>query len=76
MSDTIELVSHVTLRNLNSFSSHLRWWGPLHLASQGDVAYACTNIQQVAVEEEGDTPHIDTLRDARVWVDFFGSLHQ
>ena len=50
--------------------------GPLHLASPGDVAYACTNIQQVAVEEEGDTPHIDILRDARVWVDFFGGLHQ
>ena len=40
-----------------------------------DVAYACTNIQQVAKEEEEDTPHIDTWRNARVWVDFFGGLH-
>ena len=28
------------------------WCGPLHLAFLGDVAYACTNIQQVASEEE------------------------
>ena len=31
-----------------------------------DVAYACTNIQQVVAE--GDTPHIDTWRNARVSV--------
>ena len=24
------------------------WCGPLHLAFPSDVAYACTNIQQVA----------------------------
>ena len=35
-----------------SFFSHLRWCGPLHLAFLGNVAYACTNIQQVAIEEE------------------------
>jgi hypothetical protein len=23
-------------------------------------------------EEEEDTPHVDTWRNARVWVDFFG----
>ena len=43
--------------------SHLRWCRPLHLTFPGDVAHACTNIQQVASEEEeeeGDTPHIDT----------------
>ena len=28
------------------------WCGPLHLAFPGDVAYAYTNIQQVAEEEE------------------------
>jgi hypothetical protein len=53
------------------------WCGPLYLAFLGDVAYACTNIQQV-VEEEGeedDTPHIDTWRNERVRVDFFGGLH-
>jgi hypothetical protein len=47
------------------------------LAFLGDVAYACTNIQQV-VEEEGeedDTPHIDTWCNERVRVDFFGGLH-
>ena len=54
------------------------WRGPLHLAFPGDVAYACTNLQQVALveeEEEEDTPHIDTWCNARVWVDFFGGLH-
>jgi hypothetical protein len=45
------------------------------LAFLGDVADACTNIQQVAEEEEEDTPHVDTWRIARVWVDFFGGLH-
>jgi hypothetical protein len=39
-----------------------------------DVAYACTNIQQV-VEEEEETPHIDTWHNARVWADFLGGLH-
>ena len=48
MSDTIEIVQHVTVWNLTSFSSHLRWPGPLHLAFTSNVAYACTNIQQVA----------------------------
>ena len=28
------------------------WCGPLHLPIPGDVAYACSNIQQVAEEEE------------------------
>ena len=28
------------------------WCGLLHLTFPGDVAYACTNIQQVASEEE------------------------
>jgi hypothetical protein len=53
--------------------------GPLHLAFSGDVAYACTNIQQVAQEEteyEGDTPHIDMWRNVRVWIDFLGGLHE
>ena len=35
MSDTIELVLHVTLWNLNSFSSHFCWCGPLHLGRCG-----------------------------------------
>ena len=48
MRDTKELVYHVTLWNLNSLTSHLRWCGPLQLAFLGDAAYACTNIQQVA----------------------------
>ena len=61
--------------NLNSFSRHLRSCGPLHLAFMGDVADICTNIQQVAQEEEGDTPHVDTWRNAMVWVDFFGDMH-
>jgi hypothetical protein len=56
------------------------WCGPLYLVFPGDVAYACTHIQQVAEEEEeeeeeGDTLHIDTWRNARVWVDFLGGLH-
>ena len=42
----------------------------------GDVADACTNIQQVAKEEEEeeDTPHVDTWHNARAWVDLFGAL--
>jgi hypothetical protein len=46
------------------------------VAFPGDVADACTNIQQVGEEEEEeDTPHVDTWRNARVCVDFFGGLH-
>jgi hypothetical protein len=45
------------------------------VAFLGDVADACTNIQQVVEEEEEDTPHVDTGRNARLWVDFFGGLH-
>jgi hypothetical protein len=47
------------------------------LAFPGDVAYACTNIQQVAEEEEEeeDTLYVDTWCNARVWIDFFGGLH-
>ena len=26
-------------------------------------------------EEEEDTPHFDTWHNARVWVEFFGDLH-
>ena len=48
MHDAIELVQHVVLWNLKSFSSHLHWCHPLHLAFLDDVSYACTNIQQVA----------------------------
>jgi hypothetical protein len=44
------------------------------IAFLGDVADACTNIQQVAQEEE-DTPHVDTWGNVRVWVDFFGGLY-
>ena len=52
------------------------------MAFLGDVVDACTNIQQVAEEEEegggggggGGSPHVDTWRNARVWVDFFGGL--
>jgi hypothetical protein len=41
---------------------------------------ACTNNQQVAqektkIKKEGDTLHVDTWRNVRVWVDFFGGLH-
>ena len=47
------------------------------MAFQDDVADACTNIQQVAEEEEEEeeTPHVDTWRNVRVWVDSFGGLH-
>jgi hypothetical protein len=33
-------------------SNGVVWFTPLHLAFPGDVANACTNIQQVAEEEE------------------------
>jgi hypothetical protein len=48
------------------------------LAFPSNVADTCTIIQQVALEEEEeeeDTPHVDTWRNARVWVDFFDGLH-
>ena len=53
------------------------WCGPLHLAFLDDVTYACTNIKKVTEEEEEeeDTPHVNTRRNARVWVDFFDGLH-
>jgi hypothetical protein len=60
------------------------WCGPLHLAFPSNVTNACTNIQQVASEEQEqeqeqeeqeDTPHVDTWRNVRVWIDFFGGLH-
>jgi hypothetical protein len=25
--------------------------------------------------KEGDTPHVDIWRNAKVWADFFGGLH-
>jgi hypothetical protein len=34
------------------------------------------NIQQEAEEEKEDTPHVDTWRNVKVWVDFFSGLHQ
>ena len=75
MHDSIDSVWHVTLWKLNSFSSHLCQCGPLHLAFPGDVAYACTNIRQVASEEEEeDIAHVHAWCNARVWVDFFGGL--
>jgi hypothetical protein len=48
------------------------WCGPLHLAFPGDVAEEEEDEKE---EEEGGTPHIDTCRNARLWVDFFGGLH-
>ena len=55
----------------------LSWCGPLHLPFLGDVAYVSINIQQLAEEEEEeeDTPHIETWRNATMWVDCFGGLH-
>jgi hypothetical protein len=49
------------------------------LAFPSDVVDTCTNIQQVEEdeeeeEEEEDTPHVDTWRNARVWVDFLGGF--
>jgi hypothetical protein len=78
MRDTSELVKLVTLWNITKCNILMVGCGPLHLAFSGDVAYAYTNIQQVAEEEEEeeeeDPPLIDTWRNARVWVDFFGGL--
>ena len=48
------------------------WCSPIRLAFLDDVTHACTNIQEE--EEEDGTPHIDTWRNARVWVDFFDDL--
>ena len=53
-------------------------WSTLLGPFPDNVACACTNIQQVAEEEEeeGDTPHnINTWCNATVWVDFFDGLH-
>ena len=50
MRDTSELVQHVTIWNETKCSilSGVVWCGPLCFAFPGDVADACTNIQQVA----------------------------
>jgi hypothetical protein len=42
----------------------------------GGVVDACTNIEEEEEEEEEeeDTPHFDTWRNERVWVDFLGGL--
>ena len=72
----INSVACDTLWKLDSLFSYLYWCGPLRLAFPNNVAYACINIQQVPEEEEeGDTPHIDTWRNARVSDDFFVGLH-
>ena len=65
----------MTLWNNTECNISILWCGPLHLAFLGDVAHACNNIQQVAEEEEEETPHVNTWCNARVWVDFFGGLH-
>jgi hypothetical protein len=44
------------------------------MAFPGKMPHTCTNIQEEAEEEE-DTPHVDTWRNVRVWVDFLGGLH-
>ena len=77
MHDIIELVEHVMLWKNPKCNILMVCCGPLHLAFLGNVAYTCTNIQQVAStkEEGGDTPNVDTWRNARVWVDFLGGLH-
>ena len=33
------------------------------------------HAQEDGEEEEGDTPHVDTWQNARVWVDFLSGLH-
>jgi hypothetical protein len=48
MRDTNELVLHVTLWNNTKCNILMMWCGALHLAFPCNVAYACTNIQQVA----------------------------
>ena len=48
---------------------------PLGLPGQCGI---CMHQHSTVAEEEGeeDTPHIDMWRNARLWVDFFGGLHQ
>ena len=48
MCDYIKLVQHVTLWNNTKCNILMVWYGPLHVAFPDNVAYACTNIQQVA----------------------------
>jgi hypothetical protein len=48
MHESIESVYHVTLWNNTKCNILMVWCGPLHLTFPNDVAYACTNIQQVA----------------------------
>jgi hypothetical protein len=47
------------------------------LAFSSDVTDTCTNVQQVAreEEEEEDTPYVDMWHNARIWVVFFGGLN-
>ena len=62
----------MTLWNNSKCNIIMVWCGPLHLAFPGDVAEEEEDEKE---EEEGGTPHIDTCRNARLWVDFFGGLH-
>ena len=37
--------------------------------------HSTSGIRRERRRKEGDTLHIDTWRNVRVWVDFFGGLH-
>ena len=63
----------MTLWNDTKCNILMVWCGPLHLAFLGDVACACSNIQEE--EEEEGIPNIDTSNNARVRVDLLGGLH-
>jgi hypothetical protein len=61
------------------------WFAPLGLPrqcgiciQQGAAVVAATTTEEEAEEdeEEDGTPHVDTWRNARVWVDSFVGLHQ
>ena len=57
MHDTIEISVACDTMEFEFILLSLCCCGPLHLTFLGDVAYACTNIQQV--EEEDDEEEED-----------------
>ena len=79
----------MTLWNFDSFSSHFRWCRISVARDTMEFGFLLLSLPLVwstplglpecgweeAEEEEEDNSHIDTWRNVRVWVDFFGGLH-
>jgi hypothetical protein len=87
MCDTIELAQHVTLWiNTNEMQGQFEfvlpsptpvWSTPLGFPMWRMHAPTFNKWykKNMNKNKEGDTPHVDTWRNGRVWVDFLGGLY-